>query len=141
MQAATAQEAYRTAMIATAGRARLVVMLYQGLLRFTRQAILALERRDYEAAHTSFIRAQDIILELASSLDLERGGEISRNLLPLYLYGYHQLVRANCQKSATPAEDVLRLFGELVEVWTAIAAYADEREASNPVPPAPAGVR
>src|SRR5947207_14035734 len=98
-----AYEQYRTTSVSTTSRAGLVIMLYDGILRFTRQAVRAVERREFEEAHCNFLRAQDIMSELQSSLDLEVGGDLARNLQGLYEYGYRRLVEANCQKATPPA--------------------------------------
>jgi flagellar protein FliS len=127
-------------MVETASRARLVVLLYQGLLRFTRQAIQAVEQGDHEAANANFLRSQDIIMELAASLDMERGGEISRNLLSLYVFGYQQLMHANCSKIVGPADEVIRLFGELLEVWDEIALRSADQEEAQLLAQREAGV-
>jgi flagellar secretion chaperone FliS len=131
MTAVNVQSEYQKTMVATAGRARLVVLLYQGLLRFTHLAIEALERGDHAEAHTSLLRAQDIVVELASSLDLTAGGQIAQNLLQLYDYGYRQLVQANCQKDPVPAQDASRIFGELLAVWSEVAARSTDHSSGE----------
>jgi flagellar protein FliS len=116
-------------MVSTASRTKLVVLLYQGLLRFNQQAIQALERNDYFEAHTCLIRSQDIIVELTSSLDLDAGGELAHSLLQLYDYGYRQLVQANCKKNRDLAEEVSQIFGELLVCWNEIATSSTEQVA------------
>src|SRR6059058_564086 len=96
-------EQYRKASVTTTSRAGLVIKLYDGILRFTRQAVRAVERGDFEDAHVNFLRAQDIMSELESSLDLEVGGDLARNLQGLYEYGYRRLVEANCHKTIPAA--------------------------------------
>src|SRR5439155_6751692 len=60
---------YRATKVETAGSVDLVVMLYQGAVRFIRVAIDALGREDFKAAHANFVRAQDIVVELRGSLN------------------------------------------------------------------------
>src|SRR3954447_8143743 len=79
---------YRATKVETAGSVDLVVMLYQGAVRFIRVAIDALGREDFKAAHRNFIRAQDIIVELRGSLNHEAGGDIAKQLTSLYEYCY-----------------------------------------------------
>lgn len=115
---------YRAAAVETAAPVDLVVMLYQGVVRFTQRGIDATERRDLETAHASFVRAQEIVAELAGSLDLEAGGQVARGLMALYDYTLRRLVEANCGKTAGPAREVAGLFRELLPAWQDLAAGA-----------------
>ena len=99
----------------------LVLMLYQGVLRFTGQAIQAVDRHDIQEAHRSLVRAQDIVSELAASLNREEGGATAENLLALYDYSYRRLVDANVRKDAAPAEEVAQLFRDLLPAWQEVA--------------------
>ena len=71
---------YRATKVETAGSVDLVVMLYQGAVRFVRLGIDALDRNDLNTAHTNLVRAQDIIVELLGSLNREAGGQIAGQL-------------------------------------------------------------
>lgn len=99
----------------------LILMLYQGVLRFTAQASQAVERRDVGEAHRSLVRAQDIVSELAASLNRDEGGATAESLLALYEYSYRQLVDANVRKDAAPAEEVASLFRDLLPAWQELA--------------------
>lgn len=112
---------YRVNSIETADPVRLVLMLYQGALRFTQRGIQASERGEIQLAHDSYVRAQAIVAELMSSLNLEAGGELARNLMALYEYCHRRLVEANCRKSVTPAAEVVDLIRELLSAWQTIA--------------------
>src|SRR5205085_10274782 len=90
---------YRANAVETASPVELVLMLYKGVLRFTQRGLLAVEQGELESAHESFIRAQEIVLELSQSLDLEQGGDLARNLQALYIYAYRLLVEANFRKA------------------------------------------
>ena len=117
---------YRKTAVTTTSRAGQIIMLYDGLLRFTRQAVRAVERSELEDAHRNFLRAQDILAELEASLDLEIGGDTAKNLLGLYEYGYRRLVEANCRKSAAPALEVITIFHELLQAWREIDGRASD---------------
>lgn len=90
-------ERYKQTRVETAGPLQLIIMLYDGAIRFTRQAAHAIEERDYEKANEYLKRAQDIIDELNFSLNLE-AGDIAKNLQQLYEFINHQLVQANVKK-------------------------------------------
>ncbi|MCS7208874.1 MAG: flagellar export chaperone FliS [Fimbriimonadales bacterium] len=118
-------ERYLETAVETASPARLIVMLYDGAIRFINEASQAMRQRDYETQNTKLQRAQKILAELISSLDFEKGGEIAENLLRLYTYMYNQLVEANISDRSELLEHVVCLLSELREAWDAIATEAE----------------
>jgi flagellar protein FliS len=108
---------YLRTKIQTASKEELVLMLYDGVIRFTTQGKRAMEEGAVEDAHTAYLRAQDIVLELFHALDRESGGEIAENLARLYSYTYRALIRANINRDAEEAGSVVRIFRELREGW------------------------
>jgi flagellar protein FliS len=112
---------YRATKVETAGSVDLVVMLYQGAVKFIRLAIDALEQDDMKAAHTNLVRAQDIIVELLGSLNREAGGQIATQLAGVYDYCFRRLIHANVKKDAVPAQEVLGIFRDLGKAWQQIA--------------------
>ncbi|MFQ3611648.1 MAG: flagellar export chaperone FliS [Fimbriimonadales bacterium] len=124
---------YLETAVETASPVRLVVMLYDGAIRFLNEAKQAIQNRDFETQNLKFQRAQRILAELISSLDFDKGGEIAENLFRLYTYMYNQLVEANLQDSIERTEHVIHLLSELREAWDTIA-----NQSEVPVPtPAP----
>ena len=122
---------YRATKVETAGSADLVVMLYQGAVRFIRQGLEALERGDAKAAHERLVRAQDIVVELTGSLNHEDGGEIARQLSGVYEYCFRQLVAANVKKDAAPAREVLGILRDLGTAWQEVAARQRQAQAER----------
>jgi flagellar secretion chaperone FliS len=112
---------YQATVVKTASPVELVTMLYQGVLRFTLRGIQGIEQGNVAQAHEGLTRAQAIVIELAAHLDMEAGGEIAKNLNALYLYSHERLVEANCKKAVGPAEEVVRLFRELLPAWQQLA--------------------
>lgn len=112
-----AYQTYRQMQTQTAAPGELVLMLYRGAARFVSSAVEAIDARDIDAAHTGLVRAQEIISELRATLDLERGGDIARNLDNIYEYLIHRLLEANARKHAEPAHEVLKLLRELLPAW------------------------
>jgi flagellar protein FliS len=112
---------YRTTSVETSRPVDLVVMLYKGIIRFTQRGIQAVERQDICEAHSSFVRAQDIVAELANGLNMEDGGAIATQLSTIYEYVNRLLIEANCHKSIAPATEALKLVTELLSAWQAIA--------------------
>lgn len=120
MHAAQAYQQYKTLQAQTADRGELVVMLYQGALKFLGHATAALRAGRLQEAHNNIVRCQDIIAELMASLDLD-AGEIARNLYRIYEYMHYRLVEANIRKDPQPAAEVERLLRELLPAWQAAA--------------------
>ena len=113
---------YRATRVETAGSVELVVMLYQGAVRFIRTGLEAIESKDVKASHANFVRAQDIIVELLGSLNREAGGDIAKQLSGLYDYCYRQLILANVKKDPAPAREVLGILRDLGTAWQQIAS-------------------
>lgn len=75
------------------------------------------------------IKAFEILGELRSSLDHERGGNISRSLAPLYVYMQQRLLEANCKQTDPPLAEVERLLTTLLEGWDSIRTDTTGRPA------------
>lgn len=116
---------YLETAVETASPARLIVMLYDGAIRFINSAIDAIQNKQYERQNHYFQRAQKILAELISSLDFSKGGEVAENLFRLYTYMYNQLVEANLQDSIERAEHVVNLLSELREAWDTVASQGE----------------
>jgi flagellar protein FliS len=120
---------YLETAVETASPARLIVMLYDGAIRFINEAAYAMQRRDYETQNAKLQRAQKILAELISSLDFDKGGEIAENLFRLYTYMYNQLVEANINDNRNRLEHVVHLLSELREAWDTIATESEAQVA------------
>src|SRR3954453_14462018 len=120
---------YRATKVETAGSVDLVVMLYQGAVKFTRLGIAAMERNDPKAAHESLMPAQDIIVELLGSLNRDAGGPIAGQLASIYDYCFRRLVAANVKKDPAAAREVVGILRDLGTAWQEIAAQ--QRQAQS----------
>ena len=108
---------YQRTAIETGSRGQLVVMLYQGAIRFLARARGHFETGNLEQINNNIIRAQEIIAELQTSLDPEVGGEVVENLAALYDYMYRRLVEANLEKKPEAVEEVTELLRTLLPSW------------------------
>ncbi|MCU6708436.1 flagellar export chaperone FliS [Paenibacillus sp. J5C_2022] len=106
---------YLETTVQTASPAQLLIMLYDGAIRFCRQGIEAIEQQRPSDANTYLLKTQDIISEFIITLD--RSNPMSEQLLSLYEYFNQRLVEANTKKSAEPAREVLQHLIELKETW------------------------
>lgn len=114
---------YQRMQTETATPGELVVMLYQGAIRFLNKSKESFGRQDIEGAHANLVRAQNIVIELMSSLDLS-SGSLAKNLFALYDFMYRRLVEANCKKDYRAIDEVLRLLRELLPAWEQAATSA-----------------
>jgi flagellar secretion chaperone FliS len=113
---------YFETSIRTASPVQLIVQLYDGALRFVRQA------QQHHAADRpidrgrSIARALAIVHELESSLDFEQGAEVARNLGSLYRFTADQLFEANRAQRVECLDTVIATLEPLRDAWVAIAA-------------------
>jgi flagellar secretion chaperone FliS len=125
-------QAYRQASVMTATPAQLVVMLYDGVGRFLRQAEVAFGEGAWAHAHDRLGRAEAIINELLGTLDMDQG-LISERLQAIYVFCKRQLVEARIEKQPEKIRTVIRLFADLREAWSQIASGG-----AQTAPPVPA---
>ena len=115
---------YKEQSILTATPGQLVVMLYDGCLRFLHQAAHAMRDGDTAVAGNRLARAEAIIDELLATLDLEQGGVVASRLQGIYVFCNKQLIEARIQRDPALIETVGELLGELRESWVQVAATA-----------------
>ncbi len=122
----TAQR-YLESQILTASPEQLVVILYDGAIRFCLRAQEALEAAKGEEAGDLLIRAQRIVLELLCALRPDANPEISRNLSNLYVFMYEELVWANISRDTARIHNILPLLETLREGWSIAIEKAKEK--------------
>ncbi|TVY09387.1 flagellar export chaperone FliS [Paenibacillus cremeus] len=123
------QNKYLETSIQTATPAQLLIMLYDGAIRFCRSAIEAVNQKKYEEAHNFFVRTQDIVMEFAITLD--KKAPMAEQLLSLYDYFIFRLTEANTQKVVEPAQEVLAHLMELKETWIQAARQTSSQGAAT----------
>ena len=112
---------YKEHAVGTQSKGRLIVMLYEGAIKFMNLAIKEIEAGDYAAKGQHIAKAQDIINELNVVLDMDAGGEVATNLRRLYGFMVRRLSEANTKKDPQLVRDVIQLMEELNQSWKAIA--------------------
>ncbi len=139
MNSAKKLNAYRVNAVNTASAENLVVMLYDGAIRFLGMAIRAFEKDDpldfNLTVHTNITKTQAIIRELSRSLDVEKAGELGESLVSLYNYFDTRLQEANIQKDKAIIEEIIERIGELRDAWNESLNKSDE--AALPISAAP----
>jgi flagellar protein FliS len=106
--------------VLTASREQLVVMLYDGALRYLHQAAVAVEAKDLQASHAKLRRAENIIIHLCGVLDLEQG-EIAQRLQLIYMFCQRHLLQARLDRDPEKVRRVAGLLAQLRAAWAAIA--------------------
>ena len=114
--------AYQAQSVLTASPGQLVLMLYDGALRYIGQAQEAFgsgsdNSKRIEQINSSLVKAQNILVELQSTLNLDAGGDYARNLDRLYDYYIRRLFEANVKKVVDPVNEVERLLRQLRDGW------------------------
>jgi flagellar secretion chaperone FliS len=112
--------AYQETAISTQSRGRLIVLLYDGAIKFLKLAIKELEAGNHTAKGQYINRAADILRELDAVLDMDSGGEIAQNLRQLYLFMSRRLWQANVKRDPQIIREVITLLEELNQSWKTI---------------------
>ncbi|MFW6138706.1 MAG: flagellar export chaperone FliS [Spirochaetota bacterium] len=110
---------YRETQIKTASRGKLIVILYDAMIRSLDIAIENIPKKKYDVVNNHIIKAQDIISELIVSLNME-AGDISKKLLNIYTFLNNKLIEGNMTKRTEPLKFVKRMACELREAWNQI---------------------
>lgn len=123
-----ALNSYREVNCFTASPAKLVVMCYEQAIAQLKAAKEAYERRDYATKGACVTKVIDIVHELNASLDMEKGGEISKNLRSLYVYVLKTITEADLKRDLSKFDHLVKILEELAEAWRVIAAKSIKEE-------------
>lgn len=115
---------YKQLSVNTAGPEKLLIMLFDGAIRFCTQAKRAMENKDIEATNNNLLRCQDIVMELMGSLNMDY--EISNSLLRMYDYIYYNLQQANIKKDLQFLEEAEKYLRDFRELWIQVAKAAKQ---------------
>lgn len=123
---------YLKNQIETSSPEQILILLYDGAIKFLNQAKIGIQSKDIELTHNNLIKAQNIISELRDTLDMEIGGELANNLFALYNYFNRRLVQANIKKEIEPVDEVLEHLRGLRDTWKqAIIKKREEEKLSS----------
>ncbi|MHC5059833.1 MAG: flagellar export chaperone FliS [Planctomycetota bacterium] len=113
-------EVYEEKAVSTQNKGRLIVMLYDGAVKFLKQAIHAIESNDFEEKSRNIGRARDIIFELNTVLDMKTGQEVAQNLRQLYNFANRHLTKANNNNDIQMIREVIDMLEKLNQGWRAV---------------------
>lgn len=115
-------QAYQKTAVITSDQGKLIVMLYDGAVKFLSIAADRIDAGDFYGSHTNLVKGKSIIAELLASLNLDKGGDIALNLQRLYGYMFNELIEANVEKDSARVMQVIKLLKQLRSGWKSIPA-------------------
>lgn len=119
---------YTKNTILTASDAKLVVLMYEGAIRFVRQASFHLKHENTAGCGQAISRAYNVLSELRLSLDMnsgdEKADELAKDLTGLYSFMMQQLVDANVNRDMKVLESVEELLDTLKSGWDGVLETA-----------------
>ena len=122
---------YKEIAIQTSSPAKLVVMLYEGAIRFLNQSISAIQSKDLDSKRQSIDRAVAVIQHLQSTLDMGQGKEVATDLDRLYTYITSRILDASGKLEIEPLEEAIKLLTTLLSGWEEVA----RKDTEHGVPP------
>ena len=108
---------YKQNSIETASREDILLMLYNGLVNFTKKAKNAMVEKDYAELHNNICKAQAILYEFINTLDYSINVEMANNLKSLYDYSIDLLTKANIRRDVTILDEAISLLSGLRDTW------------------------
>lgn len=114
-------ETYKADSITTQQRGKLIVMLYDGAMKFLATAKQKLLEGDYALKGVYIGKAQDIVAELNNCLNMDAAPDMASDLRALYNFIYRHLNEANVERSVEKIDECIEILGELHSAWEAVA--------------------
>ena len=106
---------YDNSKVLTASPAELTLMLYDGAIKFTNIAIMAIEKKDVEKAHNNIVKVEKIINEFRATLDSKY--EVSKDFDRVYVYMLQRLLEGNIKKDPEILEEVNTHLRSMRDTW------------------------
>lgn len=123
-----AQAYTQTQVATTTSQKQLIVMAYDGILRFLNRAVESMGRKEVEAAEKDLVRARAVVEELAGTLNVREGGVIAQNLWNLYIFFMQKITEANLTKDPAHVEAILHPLKELRDGWAQMEVPAGDAQ-------------
>jgi flagellar protein FliS len=112
-----AAKRYREEHVNGLSQKELILMLYDGALKFTTEARDSIEKKDFATSYKAIVKARDIVTELLCILNVDQGGEVAVNLQRLYIYVIGRLTEANFTHEVALLDNVLTILQNLRSGW------------------------
>jgi flagellar secretion chaperone FliS len=108
---------YQKTQVTTASREKVLLMLYEGAIRFTKHANAAMRQKKIADKGKYISKATAIISELMATLDFKAGGQLAVDLENLYVFMIDKLIEGNIKNDVECLETVEKLLMTLYEAW------------------------
>ncbi len=131
MSAKAGYQKYKETSIQSASKEKILLMLYEGAIKFTKRAIIAADNKQIADRATNICKVYDIVLELNNTLDHKVGGKLAEELERLYTFITDQLSKANLEGSSEPLKPVLRILETLYDGWAQAIEQLKKTEAKR----------
>lgn len=123
-------QAYVQTKFSTVGQGEILILLYDGAIKFLRLAKEKIKENDPAAKGMLISRALDIVNELDSSINMEAGGSLSKNLHQLYFVCSTRLLKANLHMDAAGVDSVIDILTGLRNAYADILNKPEAKAAS-----------
>ncbi len=117
-----AAQAYFQTQVNTTSQGQLLVLLYDGAIKFLKQAKVKIDEKDYAQKGILISKAIDVIAELAGSLNVQKGGDLAENLHKLYFYCNTKLLQANMKMDTGLIDEVITILTSLRGAFAEVLA-------------------
>ena len=136
-----AANAYFQTQAATTSQGEILLLLYDGIVKFLTRAKEKIHEKDFAAKGIAISRAMDIISELDACLNAEKGGALTENLHRLYAYCNTRLLDANLRMSIPYVDEVIRIIENLRDAYASVINTPEAQNAAKLAPPLSSATR
>ncbi|MDR3358035.1 MAG: flagellar export chaperone FliS [Desulfovibrio sp.] len=128
-----AAQAYFNTKVSTTDQGELLIMLYDGALNYLQQARDKMLAKDYAGKGILISKVIDIVNELSSSLNMERGGDLAVNLNNLYILCTARLLQANLKMNVESLDSVVQILSGLRGAYAQILETPEARKVATDI--------
>src|SRR3989442_8282923 len=125
---------YKEIAVQTSSPTKLVVLLYEGAIRFLQQSISAIESNDLDTKRQAVDRAVAVIQHLQSTLDMNRGGEVAAEIDRLYTYIHSKILEGSTKLQTIALEEAIKLLTVLLSGWEEAARKEEQHAVPTTLP-------
>lgn len=125
-----AAQAYFQTQVTTTSQGQLLLMLYDGAIKFLKQAKVKIGEKSYAEKGILISKAIDVISELDGSLNCQKGGDLAQNLHNLYFFCNTRLLQANMKMDTKLIDDVIGILDGLRDAFAQITDTAPQPQLS-----------
>lgn len=112
-----AYNVYKNNSVNFASKEQLLLMLLDGSVKFSKLARQAILDRDLMKAHENLIKTQNIYYELMATLDVNKGGEWTSNLMKIYRFIVEKLIETNMKKDVRILDEIMPIMENIKDTW------------------------